>query len=334
MNKFEYMDDLDYRYEIASEWIKPHHRNVVEINSGNSRFRDYAKKFGAFYISNDVSDSRSDLRMTDLEFAKSKQMTRMDVLVSFGIGGHDYKSSPYESPTQTNTIIDLIWERSPEYVIIESTVRCSFAMDRIQKETGYEILFSKKTFGNGDWKFDRELRVLGQRTAVTHQRYQRIANRVQNGYTIKMDAWQESRNRFPIKANLYVELKQEVIESAIRKGFKNVIHGDIRSLPIETNSVDTLIDTSTIDHIPNFTLALNEYFRVLKYKTGKIFIAAWTTQGDTFKANKKDGAGGDQYFFNQKEFTYELLLRFPVIHEAGELLNRVGNTVSYWVVGK
>lgn len=334
MNKFAYMDDLDYRYDIAADWIMPHHRNVVEINSGNTRFKDHAIRHGAQYISNDLYDERAIFHgLDDYHFARSALMTRVDVLASFGIGGYELKPSEFESATHIQTLIELIWERSPEYVILESTQRCSFVLDRIQKETGYHVEFSHKTVSRqDDWKFHRELRVLAQKTDVTYRRYQRIADRIRNGSCIKTDAWQESRGRFPIKADLYVELKPEVIDTAKNRGYRNVIPGDIRSLPLKDHSFDTLFDTSTIDHIPNYAVALNEYHRVLKQTTGKLFIAAWTTQDDTFKADKKDGSGGDQYFFNQKEFTSELLLRFPVIHAAGELLNRKGKTVSYWVV--
>lgn len=134
-----------------------------------------------------------------------------------------------------------------------------------------------------------------------HQTYQDIAHAFKQGYTLKTDTWQETRDQYeaPITADEYLEILPDLVEKAKARGL-NATQGTITDMPYEDGTFDTLIDTSTIDHTPDYPLALQEYARVLK-PMGRLLLITWVTDKPTW-ADGKDLAGGDQYYFNEKEF--------------------------------
>jgi ubiquinone/menaquinone biosynthesis C-methylase UbiE len=141
-------------------------------------------------------------------------------------------------------------------------------------------------------------------------KYQELANEIRKGSTLKTDAWQEHKNDGTfIQADYYVEILPNVVTKAKSLGF-NVIEGTILNLPFEDNTFDTLIDTSTIDHVLNFKDVLKEYKRVLK-EDGSILITVWTTHLPT-RSEEQDAAGGTQYIFNNKELEEELDKYFTI----------------------
>lgn len=146
---------------------------------------------------------------------------------------------------------------------------------------------------------------------ILHQTYQDIAHPFKRGYTLKTDVWQETRDKYeaPIEADEYLELLPDLVEKAKERGL-NVTQGTITDMPYEDGRFDTLIDTSTIDHVLNYTDALKEYARVLK-PNGKMLLITWVTDKETW-ADGQDLAGGNQYYFNEWEFTAEMKKYFSI----------------------
>lgn len=133
-----------------------------------------------------------------------------------------------------------------------------------------------------------------------YQKYKDLATDIRKGYTLKTDAWQEHKgDDSAIEADVYLEILPHVAERAIELGH-NVIIGTVCDMPFDDNTFDTLIDTSTIDHVKDYDQVLKEYHRVLK-PTGDIMVVVWTTPQDT-KDSGADAAGGIQYHFNEAQF--------------------------------
>jgi SAM-dependent methyltransferase len=67
---------------------------------------------------------------------------------------------------------------------------------------------------------------------------------------------------------------QKATQNAKKYGHKNVEfrHGDIENLPIDDNSVDTILSNCVINLVPNKAKAFKEAYRVLK-KGGKMYIS-------------------------------------------------------------
>jgi hypothetical protein len=148
---WEYMDKLDYRYEIASRYITKEDR-VVELNSGNSRFRNYVEH----HTCNDLNNPNADFQITDEEF--KWKIEKCDVLVCFGIGGYEIDHNPKESSTITDTIIYLTGRFRPRLLIIESVRRYETILERIKKETNYKLK-SMHLNASENWLEDRTLHI-------------------------------------------------------------------------------------------------------------------------------------------------------------------------------
>jgi hypothetical protein len=143
-----------------------------------------------------------------------------------------------------------------------------------------------------------------------HQRYQDIAKEFATGYTLKTDVWQETRPKYeaPIEADEYIELLPDLVLEAQNRGLK-AIQGDIANMPYENEKFDTVIDTSTIDHTPEYSKVISEYARITKEK---LLLIVWLTNKPTFQ-DGGDLAGGSQYYFNADDFTAELQKHFNIL---------------------
>jgi ubiquinone/menaquinone biosynthesis C-methylase UbiE len=152
-----------------------------------------------------------------------------------------------------------------------------------------------------------------------YKQYQDLADTVRKGVVLKTDAWQEHKgDGSEIKADYYVEILPNVCEKAQELGF-NVIKGSVVALPFQDNYFDTVIDTSTIDHVLNYGSVLKEYKRVLK-EDGNFMIVVWTTDLPTHTESLKDASGGEQHLFNKEEF--EKCLK--------ETINKPFDTQTLW----
>lgn len=153
-----------------------------------------------------------------------------------------------------------------------------------------------------------------------HQQYQDIAKDFATGYTLKTDVWQETREKYeaPIEADEYIELLPNLVEEAQKRGLK-CIQGDITNMPYEDKKFDTVIDTSTIDHVADYSKAISEYARITK---DKLLLIVWLTSGDTMQ-DGGDLAGGQQFYFNEDKFVEVLEEYF--VEERREVLRDAGN---------
>jgi hypothetical protein len=146
---WEYMEELDYRYKAVSQYIRDEDF-VVELNSGNSRLRDYVKN----HVCNDLYDKRADYQLTDEEF-KTK-IEKCDVLVCLGMGGYEITKEELESKTITKTIIELTNKFKPKLLILECVEQFVSIPYEIIEETGYKPIEVKATKGD-DWLHDRKM---------------------------------------------------------------------------------------------------------------------------------------------------------------------------------
>jgi hypothetical protein len=153
-----------------------------------------------------------------------------------------------------------------------------------------------------------------------HQRYQDIAKEFATGRILKTDVWQETRDKYeaPIRADDYIELLPDLVAEAQKRGLK-AIQGDITKMPYADGEFDTVIDTSTIDHVADYHKVINEYARVTK---DKLLLIVWLTSGITMQEGG-DLAGGKQYYFNEDDFVESLKWNFNI--ENREVLRDAGN---------
>mgnify|MGYP002639609785 FL=1 len=159
-----------------------------------------------------------------------------------------------------------------------------------------------------------------------HQRYSKLVDHlVYHNPVLKTDLWNELNTLWPINADLYVEIDKDMVADALEKGI-NAISGSITSMSIEKESISTIIDLSTIDHIPDPLIALEEYYRVLKNSNNSdCFIISWI--GDR-QPEKMDNWDGMQYFFNEKEFIIKIYKAGFIIAQQGEF-EGLGDELTY-----
>ena len=158
---WEYMEELDYRYELASKALGNTKRlHVVELCCGNGRFKDYLQGFKSY--------RGNDLRQVDNKYYSSKpdelfveEVKKCDVLAVFGHGGFEIDKNPLESSTLTQSFLTLVSRFGPKYLVLESIEKYSPIIDGIISALlpYYTIISVHNTDGN-DWLSKRQLRVL------------------------------------------------------------------------------------------------------------------------------------------------------------------------------
>lgn len=140
------------------------------------------------------------------------------------------------------------------------------------------------------------------------QQYYNIAKKQVEDYSpiiLKTDSWNEAENAFPIifPNTYYIEIDPEIVKKA-RERYPDISHkilqGDIRKLPFSDLLFDLIFDFSTIDHIPDYEVALKEYKRVLK-GSGKLVLVAWVSN-ENRQVQETPGASWTQYYFKRDEF--------------------------------
>jgi len=131
---------------------------------------------------------------------------------------------------------------------------------------------------------------------------------------LKTDLFNETQN-LPIKGGIIgnieggiyaIEINRNVVNKAIRMGFKNVRQGDIRSLPYSDNEFHAVVDLSTIDHVAEFEMVLSEYNRVLKVG-GAVGIIYWSRD--------EGGHNKDFFYFPREDFVAEANKYFELQRE-------------------
>ena len=152
------------------------------------------------------------------------------------------------------------------------------------------------------------------------------------GTILKADCYNEAQGGFQHIEGVglggdwttYVELDPEVIERA-RQRFphRHFMQGDIRHLEFDDGAFDSVVDLSTLDHIPAMDIrdALQEYYRVLK-PGGNLILVCWCS--DTIRREPIDW-DGPQYFHDQFELDCDLaMIGFKVVH--AEIFHRSDET--------
>jgi hypothetical protein len=147
---WEYLENFDYRYDIVSRYINDDDF-VVEFNSGNSRLRDYVKN----HVCNDLYYKEADYQIPDHEF--KDKIEKCDVLVCLGVGGYEISGEELESKTITQSIIETTNKFKPRLLIVENVERFKSIIDRILKETNYEVERVHTTEPHENWVFNRSI---------------------------------------------------------------------------------------------------------------------------------------------------------------------------------
>jgi len=140
--------------------------------------------------------------------------------------------------------------------------------------------------------------------------YQGLVKEVSDGinpkYILKTDAYNEAHvSGLAPKGCHIIDIDKDVVDKATSRGYPSRI-GDIRKLEFKDNSLKAILDLSTIDHIEEYILALNEYERVLEFG-GKLAIVVWLApRSETF---------GTQICFDKEGFIRELKERFKIVYQ-------------------
>lgn len=174
-----------------------------------------------------------------------------------------------------------------------------------------------------------------------YPKYQQFAEQMLRTYhhdhprVLKTDCYNEARTEFPILPTpdtaprwLYIDIDNEIISEAKEKYPHLIIrHQDIRCLELENSSVDIIMDFSTIDHIPDYQVALNEYKRVL-VKNGRLLVIVWLDDEARHTPSLTDAG---QFYFGKKEFISELMERFLVLikHEYSGVIGGDGTLTRF-----
>ena len=133
-----------------------------------------------------------------------------------------------------------------------------------------------------------------------HERYYQLINHLKfQSPVLKTDLWNELKTKWPIKANTYIEIDPKFVDDAKNRGY-HAFNGNIERMNFKSNSFNTIIDLSTIDHIKEPLSALKEYNRILKRnKNSNCYIICWL---GILEPQKMGNWNGMQYFFNKDEF--------------------------------
>lgn len=256
---------------------------------------------------------------TDREFAATNNIV-FDVIMLLGLTGGHVKG--IESDYECEFIEAIIKQDAPRIIVLEMSADYYNAeiLSNIEKkiESQYRIKRKEFTTSAKNRYMQRRIvsicenKIIGGHVWI----YKKLAEQYATGNILKTDLWNEVKYKVPIKAGVYIELDDIIVLKANKRGF-NAIQGDIRKLPFRDAEFDTVMDFSTIDHIADYEVALQEYSRVL-IDNGRLIMVVWI--GD-IKMSKT--FYGEQYYFNYKSFTKCLQKYFKVMTE--EKIQRFSN---------
>lgn len=118
---------LDNRFDAVVEYLNPiiKGKMVVDLNCGDSRILQYMNCNR--YLGTDAVNTPEGQAFRNQEWCKFIQakddeveLKEVDVLMCWGIGGHEISHEEIESATITQTIKKLADQHLPKYVVIES----------------------------------------------------------------------------------------------------------------------------------------------------------------------------------------------------------------------
>jgi SAM-dependent methyltransferase len=177
-----------------------------------------------------------------------------------------------------------------------------------------------------------------------HERYQYLAkfaysflDNTANPEILKTDCWNESEGIYPIvnivNGNFQlIEINEDRIYKAKEKFPDSLIFkGDIRNIPTEfNNKFDLIYDLSTIDHIPDYNKALQNYKKALK-SNGILLIVCWHSLSKIEPID--DLWGSYQYYFEYKKFRKYLVKLFDLKIEGNLLeINAKSGFLNFYIL--
>lgn len=156
---WEYLDNLDYRYRLADEFVDFTGKDVIDLCSGNTGMYEVVKDKVKSYRACDVRKLHPIVeQMTDGDFIKT--VDKCDILCVFGHGGYEITKESLESPTLTDSIHQMIHRFNP-ILILECVTKFEPIIQEITKHHQVKIT---RTAGS-DWLTDRVL-YIGEKNAV------------------------------------------------------------------------------------------------------------------------------------------------------------------------
>lgn len=154
---------------------------------------------------------------------------------------------------------------------------------------------------------------------------------------LKTDCWNEADGDTPI-ANVIGAECVEIDTACIRRAqakFPGLVatEGDIRALPFGDKIFDMVVDLSTIDHMFDFQVVLDEYVRVTR-SGGVVYIVVWVSDSpDDY--DRPDGSHFDptgqyrQYYFSAEKFGAALERTFKSVNH-GVFPHFTGVRTLHW----
>ena len=151
---WEYLDKLNYRYELASGLVDFKDKHVVDLCSGNTGLYNFVHPIVASYRACDIRPLSAVAEpISDDKFVRTVE--HCDILCLFGYGGYEITKEPLESSTVLDSMKYLIDKFDP-VIVLECVSKFVPALQEIiQPYQRQEI----RTAGD-DWLTDRVMFIL------------------------------------------------------------------------------------------------------------------------------------------------------------------------------
>jgi len=162
---------MDSRIELVSEYLKDKvkDRVIVDLDCGHAPLLKYLPDTYKQYIGNDIRDIFPAERNDKCIFYLKKDdeliniLTKIDILVALGLGGHEISKEPRESKTCTQTLKRIISKLTPEIVVLEAVNRFLPVLESVEK---CAFRYSYKTKHHLDIKPDKDRDWVKHRTLL------------------------------------------------------------------------------------------------------------------------------------------------------------------------
>lgn len=159
---WEYLDNMNYRYEIAAESLDFKGKHVVDLCAGNAGLYNLVGNQVASYRACDVRKLHPVVEeMTDEAFVPT--VTQCDILCVFGYGGFEITNEPLESSTLLQSAKTLMAKFDP-IVILECVTKFQPALYPLMKGYHVESIWTP----GSDWLSDRALFILRRESCLSN----------------------------------------------------------------------------------------------------------------------------------------------------------------------
>ena len=160
---WEYLDNMNYRYELAATSVDFAGKHVIDLFAGNAGLYPKVEHLVASYRACDVRKLHPIVeQMTDADFVPTVE--KCDILCVFGYGGFEITKEPLESSTLLQSAKTLIQKFDP-VVILECVTKFEPALRPMME--GYDVQ-TIWTSGS-DWLSDRVLFILRSDSCLSNQ---------------------------------------------------------------------------------------------------------------------------------------------------------------------